>query len=329
MSEFIDRIFGRENRYYLMGIAIIWIVLFHVFLWTDMSDIKTSWWIALFDKGALGVDIFLLLSAFGLQASIDHNSIGCFYKNRIKRIFPIYVFFLLFLFIVVERNCPWDRVVMQCLCQMTGLSLFEYPEFFSCGFCFDWFTPAIILLYIVFPIISKIVVWIHKKGIMAEVFFLLLCVVIGVWIRENKHFPFGLLAFRFPIIYLGITIYLYQKKGEYKHLLLLILIGACYGLLSSNEEMRLSLLLPPVLTVFALLSYKLPLFRSISLIGRYSFEIYLAHIFPVAFLIPLKISENIFILLLLTIVTTIVITFYFICVHKILNYWGNKTISNC
>ena len=153
MSEFIDKIFGRENRYYLMGIAIIWIVLFHVFLWTDMSDIKTSWWIALFDKGALGVDIFLLLSAFGLQASIDHNSIGCFYKNRIKRIFPIYVFFLLFLFIVVERNCPWDRVVMQCLCQMTGLSLFEYPEFFSCGFCFDWFTPAIILLYIVFPII--------------------------------------------------------------------------------------------------------------------------------------------------------------------------------
>ena len=329
MNEIINNIFGRDKRYYLMGVAIIWIVLFHVFYWTDMSDIKTTWWIELFDKGALGVDIFLLLSAFGLQASLDRNSIGRFYLNRLKRIFPIYLFFLLLLFLVFESNCSLDRVLIQCLCQMTGLSLFKYPEFFSCGFCFDWFTPAIIFLYIVFPVISKIVVRIHKKGIMVDVFFLLLCVAIGVWIRENKHFPFGLLAFRFPIIYLGITIYLYQKKGEYNHLLLMLLIGACYGLLSSNEEMRLSLLLPPVLTVFALLPYKLPLFRSVSFIGRYSFEIYLAHIFPVAFLIPLKISENIFILLGLTIVTTIVITCFFICVHKILNYLRNKVIPNC
>ena len=329
MNKIINRIFGRENRYYLMGIAIIWIVLFHVFFWADMSNIKTTWWIELFDKGALGVDIFLLLSAFGLQASLDRNSIGVFYQNRIKRILPIYLFFLLFLFLVFERGCPFYRVVIQCLCQMTGLSLFKYPEFFSCGFCFDWFTPAIIFLYIVFPVISKFVVWIHKKGIMSEVFFLLLCVVIGVWIRENKHFPFGLLAFRFPIIYLGITIYLYQKKGEYKHLLLLILIGACYGLLSSNEEMRLSLLLPPVLTVFALLSYKLPLFESVSFIGRYSYEIYLAHIFPVAFIIPQKITENVFFLLLLTIVITIVITCFFICSHKILIYFGSKIIKYC
>lgn len=328
MNEAINKIFGRDNRYYLMGMAIIWIVLFHVYLWTDMSDIKTTWWIESFDKGALGVDIFLLLSAFGLQASIDHNSIGRFYQNRLKRLFPVYLFFLFCLFLVFERNCPLDRVVIQCLCQITGLSLFKYPEFFSCGFCFDWFTPAIILVYIVFPIISKTVVWIHRKGILAEVIVLLLCVFVGVWIRENKHFPFGLLAFRFPIIYLGVTTYLYLKNGEKKHLLLMILIGACYGLLSGNEEMRLSLLLPPILTVYSLLPYKLPLFRSVSFLGRYSFEIYLAHIFPVAFIIPLKISENIIVLLALTIVITAVITSIFICLHKILNYFGNRIISN-
>jgi peptidoglycan/LPS O-acetylase OafA/YrhL len=283
----------------------------------------------LFDKGALGVDIFLILSAYGLEASVEKNTLGRYYMNRIKRLFPVYLLFLMLSFLSFERECPLGRMIVQSLYQITGLSLFQYPEFFSCGFCFDWFTPAIIFLYIVFPVISKFVVWIHKKGIMSEVFFLLLCVVIGVWIRENKHFPFGLLAFRFPIIYLGITIYLYQKKGEYKHLLLLILIGACYGLLSSNEEMRLSLLLPPVLTVFALLSYKLPLFESVSFIGRYSYEIYLAHIFPVAFIIPQKITENVFFLLLLTIVITIVITCFFICSHKILIYFGSKIIKYC
>ena len=172
-------------------------------------------------------------------------------------------------------------------------------------------------MYIVFPVISKIVVWIHKKGILAEVIVLLLCVFVGVWIRENKHFPFGLLAFRFPIIYLGVTTYLYLKNGEKKHLLLMVLIGACYGLLSGNEEMRLSLLLPPILTVYSLLPYKLPLFRSVSFIGRYSFEIYLAHIFPVAFVIPMKLTDSILLLTMITILSTIVIATIFSCFHKL------------
>lgn len=311
-----NKVFGKENRSYLMGISIIWIVFFHIYLWSKISEIETTWWIDLFDKGALGVDMFLLLSAYGLQASIERNSLGTFYRNRIKRMFPLYIYFLLTVFLTFERHCPIDRIMLQCLCQVTGLSLFMYPDFFSCGFCFDWFTPAILLVYTVFPIISKFVQWMKRKGIIYELITIALCVVVGVWIRENKHFPFGLLAIRFPIIYLGVTAYIHIKDREVQQLLLLVVITACMGLLSGNEEMRISLLLPPLLTTFAIVTFNKPFIKCISYVGQYSYEVYLAHIFPVAFFIPLKLTDSMSLIVAVTIASTVVLTIFYAYLQK-------------
>lgn len=311
-----NKVFGKENRSYLMGISIIWIVFFHIYLWSKISEIETTWWIDLFDKGALGVDMFLLLSAYGLQASIERNSLGTFYRNRIKRMFPLYIYFLLTVFLTFERHCPIDRIMLQCLCQVTGLSLFMYPDFFSCGFCFDWFTPAILLVYTVFPIISKFVQWMKRKGIIYELITMALCVVVGVWIRENKHFPFGLLAIRFPIIYLGVTAYIHIKDREVQQLLLLVVITACMGLLSGNEEMRISLLLPPLLTTFAIVTFNKPFIKCISYVGQYSYEVYLAHIFPVAFFIPLKLTDSMSLIVAVTIASTVVLTIFYAYLQK-------------
>ena len=299
-----------------MGISIIWIVFFHIYLWSKISEIETTWWIDLFDKGALGVDMFLLLSAYGLQASIERNSLGTFYRNRIKRMFPLYIYFLLTVFLTFERHCPIDLIMLQCLCQVTGLSLFMYPDFFSCGFCFDWFTPAILLVYTVFPIISKFVQWMKRKGIIYELITMALCVVVGVWIRENKHFPFGLLAIRFPIIYLGVTAYIHIKDREVQQLLLLVVITACMGLLSGNEEMRISLLLPPLLTTFAIVTFNKPFIKCISYVGQYSYEVYLAHIFPVAFFIPLKLTDSMSLIVAVTIASTVVLTIFYAYLQK-------------
>ena len=79
MVEEINRIFGKEGRSYLMGLAIMWIVFFHIYMWCDISGVYTPRWIKLFDRGGCGVDIFILLSTYGLQASIEKNSIGRFY----------------------------------------------------------------------------------------------------------------------------------------------------------------------------------------------------------------------------------------------------------
>lgn len=319
MNEIANKIFGKENRTYLMGIAILWIVVFHVYLWCDMSGIETTRWIKLFNKGALGVDIFLLLSAFGLQASIERHSIGKFYLNRVKRLFPVYLFFLLTLFMTFERDCPIERMLIQSVCQITGLSLFKYPEFFSCGFCFDWFTPAIILLYLAFPLVSCIVVWITKRGLCYEMMSLVLLVIVSVWIRENKHFPFGLLAIRMPIIFLGVTTYLHLERNEISHILCSIIFAACIGLLSGNEEMRMSLLLPPLLTAFTMTEVIMPFKRFVSIVGRHSFEVYLAHIFAVAFFIPTRVVTNNIILLLIVVISTAFIATVYSFLHRSIN----------
>lgn len=320
MVNLSNRVFGKDSRTYLMGVAMTWIVVFHIYLWCSMSNIPTPWWIELFDKGALGVDVFLLLSAYGLQCSIENKSIGHFYMNRIRRLFPLYFMFLLVLFATFEHLCPFQKMVLQCIYQVTGFSLFKYADFFSCGFCFDWFTPAIILLYITFPIISKVVKWVEKKGSYYDYLVLVLLVIIGVWIRENKHFSFGLLAIRMPIIYIGILINLYLKHHKTNRLLNICIVAACIGLFSGNEEMRLSLLVLPVLLVFSLTCFQLPFKSFFCLAGRHSYEIYLAHIFPVAFVIPLNYISNIYLLAIITIIMTAMITIMFSFVQS--NFWS-------
>ena len=320
MIDFSNRVFGKDNRTYLMGVSMIWIVVFHVYLWCGLSNIPTTWWIDLFDKGAIGVDVFLLLSAYGLQCSIEKNTIRRFYKNRIKRLFPLCFLFLLILFATFEYQCPIEKMFLQGIFQVTGISLFMYADFFSCGFCFDWFTPAIILLYMSFPIISKIVKWIEKKGSYYDFLFLLLLVVIGVWIRENKHFSFGLLAIRMPIIYIGVLTNLYLKSQKINRLLIICVMAACLGLLCGNEEMRMSLLVLPLLIAFSLTSFQLPFKSFFCLVGRHSYEIYLAHIFPVAFVFPMGYTNNILLLIVITIAITGLLSTLFALIHT--KFWS-------
>lgn len=309
--EAVDRVFGKESRTYLMGWAIIGIVLFHVWLWSLMSDITPSWWISIFNNGALGVDVFLLLSAYGLQASLEKNNMARFYKNRFKRLFPVCLLFLLILFVIFDRDCPYERILAQCVCQLTGLSLFKYPDFFSCGFCFDWFTPAIIFMYICFPLASKVVGWIVSKGMIPEILTLVVLTIVAVVVRNNIHLVFSLLAIRLPIIYLGMITYLHLKDEDYQRILLIIVVAACLGLLADCGEVRLSLLMPPILVVFSMTKFELPLRNIVCAVGRHSYEVYLAHIFAVAFFIPTRMVTNTALLLLITIVSTFVLSYVF------------------
>lgn len=245
--------------------------------------------------------------------------------NRIKRLFPVYLLFLMLLFLSFERECPLGRMIVQSLYQITGLSLFQYPEFFSCGFCFDWFTPAIILLYICFPLVSKIVQWICCRGLACELAALVGLVVAGVFVRERLHMPFGLLALRMPIIFLGVVAYVHQGRQEPQQLVTLIVAAACLGLLSGNEEMRLSLLMPPLLMAFAFSRFALPLRAFICLVGRHSFEVYLAHIFAVAFFIPTQKVTDPLLLLLVTVVSAALLSVVYSYGQKA--FWRQKKVS--
>lgn len=311
INNYAEIVFGKDNRMYLMGVAIVWIVLFHLSYWTGVAGGQSPWWIRLFSEGQLGVDIFLFLSSYGLEASFEKNKLFVFWHNRIRRLFPVYFFFLIVLFLLFENHCPCKRIIVQCLYQITGLSLFQYPEFFSSGFCFDWFTPAIIIIYVIFPILSWIIRYFATKYIFYEILLLFLAIFVGNWIHVNKHLPIGLLSYRMAIVLLGSMTFVHLRKGRLQRLLSLFFISSCFAFLCGERALILSLTIPHLLFVFSLVHYHLPLKRLISFIGKYSYEVYLSHIYAVAFFIPKGIVTDPYWITLITISSTIIIAFCF------------------
>ncbi len=71
-----------QNRSYIMGLAMISIMLFH------QTWVK---WLPLLGfrfYGNLGVDLFIFVSGFGIVYSLQKHNVGEFYKRRIIRLLP-------------------------------------------------------------------------------------------------------------------------------------------------------------------------------------------------------------------------------------------------
>lgn len=107
-----------ENRRLFMGIAIVMVVLYHSMGTYDNRVIRM-----MFYPGFLGVDIFLLLSGYGLCNSYNQNSLHTFYKHRITRLVPLFLFLALSVtFIRTHIECK-DLTLWE-LCATYQLSPF-------------------------------------------------------------------------------------------------------------------------------------------------------------------------------------------------------------
>ena len=73
----------------LMGFAIIWVILYHSGFAEPIPFV--SYISSLYRGGFGGVDIFMMLSGFGLSFSMSKKkSLKAFYLSRVARIYPIY-----------------------------------------------------------------------------------------------------------------------------------------------------------------------------------------------------------------------------------------------
>lgn len=322
IAFFKERVFSKESRLYLMGIAILWIFFFHFYCWFNGTK---PWWLLFFSEGQTGVDIFLFLSAYGLEASIHKNNWKKFYINRMKRIFPVYFLFL-FTFYIIQNHVPFRKILIQCIGQLTGFSLFQTPLFFSCQFEFDWFTPALILLYISYPFISCGLNYLTKGSMWCEIFILVLLCIIGVIGFSVVYIPVKFLLYRLPIFMLGTVTYIHLKNLKVNRLFILYAIFFICGFLSNNDCFLESASIPIFITVYAFIQGARPFRRFISMLGRYSYEIYLAHIFPVTYFLKLVLIDNIFVYIIVTIVWTIFITTLYVYLGRIIKrlIFGNK-----
>ena len=182
----------------LMGWAILWIMMLHF----TFTQIKPLGFIAQF--GFAGVEIFMMVSGFGLYYSLNKNGkLHPFYKKRLLRIFPTYYFLGLFASLLLYN----DNLLQY---------LFRYSTigFWSGGIYSGWYIPSIVFMYLLSPYI--------KKLYDMQLFFLIafICIVILVisYILVSNELitkgePHFFLLYRIPAFFFGMLCAYWSKKS--------------------------------------------------------------------------------------------------------------------
>ncbi len=130
----------------VMGIAALWILFFHE--WQLLSTEPGK--LADFENyikriGFCGVDIFLFLSGIGLVFAIGKKSILSFYYRRLKRVYLPFLIVGIIRAVTEKWTSEGFRDNVLCIS-------FYKTNMYS----FLWFVPAILTLYLLFPLYYKI-----------------------------------------------------------------------------------------------------------------------------------------------------------------------------
>lgn len=289
-----------KYRYVLMGLAAIWIHIFHVgvplFYHPANEAAQFIYNIEEFIRrmGYCGVEIFLIISGMGLTYAIKKGSVAHFYKRRLSRIYLPYL-------IVTLIRWPIDKwTIWMFLENATGLSFYTKDIHHFC-----WFVPAIATLYLVFPLYY----WIFSK---AKNKLLFTALAIALWFMITivtcgyLRFDFYDFTNRIPIFLIGIYFgELSQKQPQSKftkkHYLIMLAVFVAglilayfynfcdFELIIPNSKTFIPNILLSVSMVFLItklmdiLNRRLPkpgriLTEIISFWGKMSLEMYCAYI---------------------------------------------------
>ena len=263
----MKEILGKDNRFYLMGISILWIIGLHFYMYSALP--ADSIWGFLFSKGYIGVDVFLFLSSYGLCFSYNGNSLCSYYKRRAGRIFPAYMLFVIAT-IAAYGETYSESPVLLFIYQCTGLASFRQTDF-------EWYVPALIVIYALFPLIYRGIKWLYEKNRYTLIIAAILLSVCSPWISTIM---FPMLASRLSIIVLGIATYLLIQDNDSASLYKMYAICALAAVLFRwGNEPAWTLMVPGIICLLSLGNSKFPVKKGICFIGKHSFEIYLAQSF--------------------------------------------------
>ena len=133
----------------LMGLATLWVMLFHAypfsFQWLPLDATKKA--------GFAGVDVFILLSAMGLYISLSKDGgqvpYSRFFLRRLARILPAY-------WLVVGLYSLW---LLSCGRIGGGTVLWNLSAlyyWFHIPDTFNWYIPAILAFYALAPLYARL-----------------------------------------------------------------------------------------------------------------------------------------------------------------------------
>lgn len=193
-----------KYRSAIMGFAALWIIFFHE--WAQVCQRQFPNYIETRAKrfGYGGVDIFFMLSGMGLTYAIGKSKLPVFYYRRLKRI--ILPFLAVAFVRMYIENWSWGGFIDN----VTGRGFYTISIY-----CFLWFVPAIVTLYLLFPVYHKLFKAIGPYVCTAAAFLIWLLYTLGANGRQREDM-FGFTN-RIPIFLFGVLIgYLTQTKRELK-----------------------------------------------------------------------------------------------------------------
>ena len=267
-----------------MGLALLWIILFHLPIDLGILDYPRAF-------GYGGVDICFFASGIGCFYSLSTDSdIGNFMKRRLKRLLPTYLVFILIWLL-------YQYVAGDFTLQMAIGNLLALQHFTGLGSEFNWYISALLLFYLLAPYFAVIIQRASSGQKLLFLLFLILCSV-PFWGAEE----FIITVSRLPIFYMGMVFAdLCKKDLRISRMHILGLIAAfVLGLVFLVTTYFLFpaylwshglhwypfiLITPPlcigiswVLTLLERAKGMKPFLSFFYLCGSYSFELYLLHI---------------------------------------------------
>lgn len=260
-----------------MGFATLYIMLFHVTTMLPQKSIK------LFDMGNVGVDIFLLLSGFGIYYSLskERQTLKNFYKSRLRRIvLPYLVITIPFALCSFFKG---DITHWHLVYRISGLTAFYE------GSKWLWYMTIALFSYLLAPLFKKVADC-NKSALTTIGSFIIFYTI-------SRIFPTSeILWTRMPMFYLGmilgkshkdkITFRIPPVVGFISLAIVFCISFHLYhhGILGHTGKpimrMALALYSLPLSFCAAYVSRLLPTFlqKFLCWFGQYSFELYITHI---------------------------------------------------
>ena len=296
-----------DKRQALMGLSIIAILLYHSYVWIAPEQ---SNYLKVFKFGYIGVDIFMYLSGFGLCFSYIKNKVSIFYFRRLIRIFPLNILAGIFISLL-EIHHGDNITVWDIVCNVTTLYYYGIG-----GTYWNWFIPAIVILYMIFPVLFFL-----SKKLGIYLFVILNFAIISFLALYHIDWRYSCLISRIPIFILGVLTFFYTQKENRIIILFLIdflffVICCSYNL---SEYYLTTTFCPLLLVIIYLMRNKILFIPFIETFGKYTLEIFLGNSISYYMLhIFIRYNTIFFMELLVYSISTFIISSIFIYANRII-----------
>ena len=315
-----------KYRTLLMGIAIITILIFHFVEDCHSANHNYEGLIRLYKIciGSSGVDIFLLLSGFGLYYSFKkNNNIKEFYTKRFTKILIPYL-------IVAIPGIFFKDIIFNNGTIIDFLKDITFVSIITDGVRWHWYIFFIGLCYLIFPYIYKVFdsskdeITDHMRLTSMFSFITIICIMLQLYCKPVFNNTNIFMLRFFPFI-CGVLLgkYAYQKKEIKKSHIVIAFLGLFLIWLAKDTNIilvRYTLFIVNTCLYFVglLILNKLSNLKihdiSVKIIGwfgKYSLEIYLVHVTIRVFFkylgYPTYILKNEIIFIILTLVLSVIL----------------------